>query len=203
MVRLTSRSVLALDMMRIIPGFRCKVRFMRKTSRSRISLIASIAAAMIALTSCTTDGGAPSDAPLGQQELESDTVTGMPQVTGEAGQPPQISAPEGNPPSELIVEDVFIGDGAEALPTSSLTVHYTLMTWSNGQIVESSWSSNPPTFPLNGVILGWQQGIPGMKEGGRRLLVIPPDLGYGESGAGESIAPNETLIFVVDLIKVG
>lgn len=176
---------------------------MRKTSRSRISLIASIAAAMIALTSCTTDGGAPSDAPLGQQELESDTVTGMPQVTGEAGQPPQISAPEGNPPSELIVEDVFIGDGAEALPTSSLTVHYTLMTWSNGQIVESSWSSNPPTFPLNGVILGWQQGIPGMKEGGRRLLVIPPDLGYGESGAGESIAPNETLIFVVDLIKVG
>jgi peptidylprolyl isomerase len=76
------------------------------------------------------------------------------------------------------------------------------MTWSNGQIVESSWIGDPATFPLSGVILGWQEGIPGMKEGGRRLLVIPPDLGYGEAGAGASIAPNETLIFVVDLIKV-
>lgn len=175
-----------------------------RTNPSRpISMLVSIAVALLALTSCTTDGGAPSDAPLGQQESGSGTVAGMPQVTGEAGQPPQITAPEGNPPSQLVAEDVYVGNGAEALPTSSLTVHYTLMTWSNGQIVESSWSSNPPTFPLNGVILGWQQGIPGMKEGGRRLLVIPPDLGYGESGAGASIAPNETLIFVVDLIKVG
>lgn len=202
-MRLTKRSVLALDIVRIIARFRYKVLFMRNKPSSRIPVIAAIAAAMLALSSCTTDGGAPSDAPLGQQELGGDTVSGMPQVTGEAGQPPQISAPAGNPPSALVVEDIFLGSGAEALPTSSLTVHYTLMTWSNGQIVESSWSSNPPTFPLNGVILGWQQGIPGMKEGGRRLLVIPPDLGYGESGAGGSIAPNETLIFVVDLIKVG
>ena len=110
--------------------------------------------------------------------------------------------PEGNPPSELVTEDIFLGDGAEATADSTLTVHYTLMTWSNGQIVESSWIGDPATFPLSGVILGWQQGIPGMKEGGRRLLVIPPDLGYGESGAGASIAPNETLIFVVDLISV-
>lgn len=202
-MRLTNRSVLALDMVRIIAGFRYKVRFMRTKPSSRIPFIAAIAAAMLALTSCTTDGGAPSDTPLGQQETGGDTVSGMPQVTGESGQPPQISAPNGNPPGELVIEDIFVGNGAEALPSSSLTVHYTLMTWSNGQVVESSWSSNPPTFPLNGVILGWQQGIPGMKEGGRRLLVIPPDLGYGESGAGGSIAPNETLIFVVDLIKVG
>lgn len=175
---------------------------MRTKPFRKALLFLSALAAMITLASCTTDGGAPSNAPLGQQESGGDTVMSMPQVSGEAGQPPQISAPKGNPPSELVVEDIFAGSGAEALPTSSLTVHYTLMTWSNGQVVESSWSTNPPTFPLNGVILGWQQGIPGMREGGRRLLVIPPDLGYGESGAGASIGPNETLIFVVDLIKV-
>ena len=77
------------------------------------------------------------------------------------------------------------------------------MAWSTGNLVESSWDSGQTaTFPLSGVIAGWQQGIPGMKEGGRRLLVIPPDLGYGAGGAGSSIGPNETLIFVVDLVKV-
>jgi peptidylprolyl isomerase len=75
------------------------------------------------------------------------------------------------------------------------------MAWSTGEVVESSWSGDPATFGLNQVILGWQQGIPGMKVGGRRLLVIPPDLGYGASGGGP-IAPNETLIFVVDLIAI-
>jgi peptidylprolyl isomerase len=77
------------------------------------------------------------------------------------------------------------------------------MAWSTKAVVESSWDSGrSATFPLSGVIAGWQQGIPGMKEGGRRLLVIPPDLGYGATGAGASIGPNETLVFVVDLIKV-
>jgi len=127
----------------------------------------------------------------------------MPKVTGNAGEEATISAPEGNPPTELYTEDVIQGSGAEALADSTLTVQYTLMSWSSGQVVESSWASGgPATFPLNGVILGWQQGISGMKEGGRRLLVIPPALAYGESGAGGAIGPNETLIFVVDLIKV-
>ena len=95
----------------------------------------------------------------------------------------------------------IVGTGAAVVATSTLTVHYTLMSWSTGQIVESSWSSQPATFPLNGVITGWQEGIPGMKVGGRRLLVIPPDLAYGANGAGP-IGPNETLIFVVDVISV-
>ena len=125
----------------------------------------------------------------------------MPKVSGVAGSAPEITAPQGNPPAQLVTEDIFMGDGATAQPNSTLTVHYTLMAWSTGEVVESSWAGEAATFGLNQVISGWQQGIPGMKEGGRRLLIIPPALGYGESGSGP-IAPNETLVFVVDLVKV-
>ena len=123
------------------------------------------------------------------------------EVSAEAGLAPTISSPSGTPPATLVTEDVIIGSGKVASSDSTLTVHYTLMAWSTGEIVESSWSGQPAQFPLSGVILGWQQGIPGMAVGGRRLLIIPPDLGYGEAGGGP-IGPNETLIFVVDLIDV-
>ena len=130
------------------------------------------------------------------------TDTSLPKVSGQAGTAPTIEAPHGTPPSTLRTQDEIVGSGAEAKPNSTLTVHYTLMAWSTGKVVESSWSSgNPATFPLAQVIPGWQQGIPGMKVGGRRLLVIPPALGYGAQGSGP-IGPNETLIFVVDLISV-
>jgi peptidylprolyl isomerase len=126
----------------------------------------------------------------------------LPTVTTNQGEAPTIGAPTGNPPTTLVTKDIIVGSGAEALPTSTMTVHYTLMTWSNGKLIESSWTSgSPASFPLANVIVGWQQGIPGMKVGGRRLLVIPPDLGYGAQGGGP-IGPNETLIFVVDAIGV-
>lgn len=126
----------------------------------------------------------------------------MPKVTGNAGEAPTITAPSGAAPTELTTEDIIVGTGAEAIATSTLTVHYTLMAWSTGKIVESSWTSGQPaTFPLAQVIAGWQQGMPGMKVGGRRLLVIPAELGYGAQGAGP-IGPNETLIFVVDVLAV-
>ena len=105
--------------------------------------------------------------------------TKLPAVSAVAGQTPTISKPEGTPPAELKTEDVIVGTGAEVLPTSTLTVHYVLMTWSDGKLIESSWSGEPATFPLAQVVQGWQQGLPGAKEGGRRLLVIPPDMGYG------------------------
>ena len=127
--------------------------------------------------------------------------TKLPAVSAVAGQTPTISKPEGTPPAELAFTDVIVGTGAEVLPSSTLTVHYTLMAWSTGKIIESSWSGQPATFPLAQVVEGWQKGLPGAKEGGRRLLVIPPDMGYGPSGAGP-IKPYETLIFAVDIIKV-
>ena len=170
---------------------------------SRIIVILSSLTLLISLTACSTDGGAPSDGPKG----EGNQITGgnlsnqYVEVSAEAGLAPTISSPSGTPPATLVTEDVIIGSGKVASSDSTVTVHYTLMAWSTGEIVESSWSGQPAQFPLSGVILGWQQGIPGMAVGGRRLLVIPPDLGYGEAGGGP-IGPNETLIFVVDLIDV-
>ncbi len=137
----------------------------------------------------------------GDKEVSS-SADNLPTVTTNQGEAPTIGAPTGAAPTTLLTKDIIVGTGAEALPTSTMTVHYTLMTWSNGALIESSWNSgSPATFPLANVIVGWQQGIPGMKVGGRRLLVIPPDLGYGAQGGGP-IGPNETLIFVVDAIGV-
>ena len=132
----------------------------------------------------------------------SDTgATVLPVVSAVAGQAPTISKPEGTPPAELTTKDIIVGTGAEVLPSSTLTVHYVLMTWSDGKLIESSWGGQPATFPLAQVVEGWQKGLPGAKVGGRRLLVIPPDMGYGAAGAGP-IKPNETLIFAVDIIAV-
>lgn len=125
----------------------------------------------------------------------------LPTVVGEYGTEPQITIPDTEPPNELSATDLVAGTGKTVTGTSTLTVNYSLVTWSDKRAIESSFTSAPATFPLSGVIIGWQQGLVGAQEGGRRLLVIPPDLGYGESGAGP-IAPNETLVFVVDIIEV-
>ena len=155
-------------------------------------------APLLLLAACSTDGGVNPMTSSAQSSSSS-----IPEIGGSNGSKPTISAPSGDAPKNLEKKDIFIGTGKEAVATSILEVHYTLMAWSTGNLVESSWDSGQTaTFPLSGVIAGWQQGIPGMKEGGRRLLVIPPDLGYGASGAGAAIGPNETLIFVVDLVKV-
>ena len=138
----------------------------------------------------------------GAKAVTNETTATNPTVSGAAGSKPVIGAPEGAAPTTLVTNDIIVGSGKEAVASSTLTVHYTLMAWSTGQVVESSWDGgSPATFPLSGVIAGWQQGIPGMKEGGRRLLVIPAELGYGVAGGGP-IGPNETLIFVVDVISV-
>lgn len=170
--------------------------------RSPLSVIGGLLILMtsVLLTGCSTDGGAPANSPMGTVNQTDEGVV-MPQVSGEKGNAPEISAPTGNPPLELVKEDIFLGDGATATADSTLTVHYTLMAWSTGEVVESSWVGSPATFGLNQVITGWQEGIPGMKVGGRRLLVIPPDMGYGAAGGGP-IGPNETLIFVVDLLGI-
>jgi peptidylprolyl isomerase len=130
------------------------------------------------------------------------TADNLPTVTTNMGEAPTIGAPSGTPPTTLESKDIVVGTGAEVSSTSTITFHYTLMTWSNGALIESSWNSGTPaTYPLAELIVGWQQGIPGMKVGGRRLLVVPPDLGYGAQGSGP-VGPNETLVFVMDIVSV-
>ncbi|KGA18473.1 hypothetical protein GM50_8465 [freshwater metagenome] len=147
-----------------------------------------LALSLVALTGCSEIG----------DDMSSNTLV---QVTANAGEAPTITAPSGDAPTELIAQDVIVGTGATVLATSTLTVHYTLMQWSDGAILESSWSSgNPATFPLANVITGWQQGLVDAKVGTRRLLVIPPALGYGPM-AGHPLE-KETLIFAVDIIAV-
>ena len=157
----------------------------------RLAIAAIIALSITSLTACG-----------GKDKVADTAAAGLPAVTGDAGAAPTIAAPTGTPATTLQTQDVIVGTGAEVVATSTLTVHYTLMAWSTGKVIESSWTGGQPaTFPLANVIAGWQQGLPGAKVGGRRLLVIPADLGYGPNGSGP-IGPNETLIFVVDIIGV-
>ncbi len=119
---------------------------------------------------------------------------------------PTVTIPDGPPPGDLVVEDIEVGDGREAVVGLPVNVHYVGVSWSTGKEFDSSWSrSELFSFPLGAgrVIAGWDQGVAGMKVGGRRRLTIPPHLGYGAQGAGGAIAPNETLVFVVDLHDVG
>jgi len=109
----------------------------------------------------------------------------------------------GPPPTKLVVKDLKVGTGAVAAPADTVTVNYIGVACSTGKVFDSSWSrGQPATFGLQQVIKGWTTGLTGMKVGGRRLLGIPPSLGYGSQQAGADIAPDETLWFVVDLLKV-
>jgi len=116
-----------------------------------------------------------------------------------------VTVPDGDPPTTLSVEDIELGDGAEAVPGSAPVMHYVGVSWSTGREFDASWDRGSTfSFALGKgqVIAGWDQGVAGMKVGGRRRLTIPLDLGYGARGAGGVIAPNETLVFVVDLMGV-
>lgn len=120
---------------------------------------------------------------------------------------PDVYVPPGEaPPKDLVVEDVEVGDGDEAVSGKQVEVHYAGNAWSTRKQFDASWDRGQTfTFRLGGgeVIAGWDQGVAGMKVGGRRRIVIPPALGYGSRGAGGVIKGGETLVFVVDLISVG
>jgi peptidylprolyl isomerase len=118
---------------------------------------------------------------------------------------PEITVPDSDPPTELVITDDVVGDGDEAAAGSTVSVHYVGVSWSTGEQFDASWDRMEPfRFGLGAgqVIQGWDEGVAGMKVGGRRTLHIPPHMGYGARGAGGVIKPNETLIFTVDLLAV-
>lgn len=115
---------------------------------------------------------------------------------------PEVDAPEGPAPSDLVIEDLVEGEGAEATPGSTVDVHYLGVEYDSGEEFDSSWSRGESVnFPLAALVRGWQEGIPGMKVGGRRQLVVPPHLAYGPAGGGHPLS-GKTLIFVIDLLGV-
>jgi peptidylprolyl isomerase len=115
---------------------------------------------------------------------------------------PVIEHPGGEAPSDLQIEDVVVGDGAQAQPGDTVEVHYVGVEFDSGEEFDASWNRGQSIeFPLRGLIQGWQEGIPGMKVGGRRQLTIPPELAYGPAGGGHRLS-GKTLVFVIDLLAV-
>lgn len=120
-------------------------------------------------------------------------------------QKPEIDFVDPTPPTDLVITDITVGDGAEATSGSTVSVHYVGVALSTGEEFDASYNRGAPLdfrLGIGQVIQGWDTGVQGMKVGGRRQLVIPPHLGYGDRGAGGAIKGGETLIFVVDLLSV-
>jgi peptidylprolyl isomerase len=118
---------------------------------------------------------------------------------------PSVTIPDGDPPTDLVIEDLAVGTGKTARRGTMVRVNYVGVAWSTGEQFDASWDRHDAfRFGLGRgeVIAGWDQGIAGMKVGGRRRITVPPDLGYGDRGAGGVIAGGETLVFVVDLHAV-
>ena len=117
---------------------------------------------------------------------------------------PEVNFPGGEPPADLQITDVWEGDGAVAKAGDTVEVHYVGVAYSTGEEFDASWNRGAPLqfqLGVGQVIAGWDQGVQGMKVGGRRQLIIPPGMAYGDRGAGSAIAPGETLIFVCDLVS--
>ncbi|GAA1348528.1 FKBP-type peptidyl-prolyl cis-trans isomerase [Falsarthrobacter nasiphocae] len=118
---------------------------------------------------------------------------------------PEIDFPGDEAPTDLVIEDLIEGTGTEATAGKTVSAHYVGVAHSTGEEFDASWNRGAPldfTVGVGQVIQGWDQGLLGMKVGGRRKLVIPPHMAYGDRGAGAAIKPGETLIFVVDLMGV-
>lgn len=114
---------------------------------------------------------------------------------------PELEPPTGPAPDDLVIEDIVVGDGAEAKPGGTVTVHYLGVDFEDGDEFDSSWSRGQSiSFPLTSLIEGWKRGIPGMRVGGRRKLTVPPHLAYGPAGGGHRLS-GRTLIFVIDLLE--
>jgi peptidylprolyl isomerase len=124
-------------------------------------------------------------------------------LTSTAMPKPEVVIPEGEPPADLVIDDLIAGEGDPAAAGQEVSVHYVGVAWSTGRQFDASWDRNETfEFRLGAgqVIGGWDRGVAGMRPGGRRRLTIPPELGYGQAGAGGVIKGGETLVFVVDLV---
>ena len=170
----------------------------------RLILIIAACAALFAV-GCGDDDSSSDSNGSGETTAAEAPAGGTSDDASSRGKP-TVEVPSGKPPKQLEETELIEGTGAEAKSGDKVTVQYVGVNFKNGREFDSSWSrSEPFSFTLGAgeVIPGWDQGVEGMKVGGQRQLVIPPELAYGEAGAPPAIGPNETLVFVIDLLEVG
>ena len=163
-------------------------------------LLVALAALALGLAACGDDDDVAETTPARTQEAP------PAEISTNLEAKPEIAKPTGEPPTELVKEDIVVGKGRAAKEGDRVTVHYVGVNFSTGDQFDASWDNGAPlTFQLakGQLIDGWVQGMKGMKVGGRRKLTIPPELGYGAQGSPPTIPPNETLVFVIDLKKIG
>jgi peptidylprolyl isomerase len=175
----------------------------------RLTMLLALFSAL-ALAACgdDDDDGDSAAPPATEEQTETSEPTPAEQreALEDTSRKPVIPRPTGTPPRKLETEDIVRGKGPAAKPGDVLTVHYAGVSFSTGDEFDASWNSgNPFTFRLGAgeVIPGWDKGMVGMRRGGRRMLTIPPELAYGPAGQPPVIGPNETLVFVVDLLAIG
>jgi peptidylprolyl isomerase len=173
----------------------------------RILLIIGACLAL-AVAGCGSDSSTTSSSSSEEATAPKEAETTAPEEAETATKKktkPKVTVPKGAPPKKLEVKDMEAGSGATAKAGDAVTVNYVGVNYKTGKEFDASWDRGEPfTFTLGAgeVIPGWDQGVAGMKVGGRRELIIPPNLGYGPAGAPPAIPPNETLVFVVDLEAV-
>jgi peptidylprolyl isomerase len=192
-------------------GVRSPTCMLRAAMTRLLMLLALVAT--LGLAACGDDdddagggGGETTPPPTAEQQTQTEpTVSEQREALKDTSTKPEIPRPTGSPPRRLQVEDIVRGKGPAAKAGDTITAHYAGVTFSTGEEFDASWNRGEPfTFPLGAgqVIEGWDRGFVGMKQGGRRILTIPPELAYGAQGFPPAIGPNETLVFVVDLLEI-
>ena len=168
-------------------------------------LLAAVAALGMAACGDDDDSSDSGSEDTSQEESSADTQTETAPDLTDTSVKPVIDKPSGAPPRKLVKEDIVKGKGPGAKPGDTVVVHYVGVNFSTGEEFDASWDAGQP-FPVQlgagEVIEGWEKGLVGIKKGGRRKLVIPPELGYGAQGSPPAIAPNETLVFVIDAVSI-
>jgi peptidylprolyl isomerase len=180
------------------------------TIRSRAGLALTALVASILIAGCGSSSSGSSTITVGNENTtdnalikSGETKAATTPTSGPLSIEPKITPPSGPAPKTLVKKDLIVGTGAEAKTGSAVSVNYVGALYSNGTVFDASWKRKEPfsfTLGKGQVIQGWEQGVPGMKVGGRRELIIPAALGYGAAGSPPKIPPNAPLIFVIDLL---
>ena len=180
---------------------------MRRSPLCLFLLIAALALSALAACGGDDDGESSSPPPSTKetQTKEEPSPAALREALKDTATKPVLPKPTGSPPRRLVKEDIVKGKGPPAEPGDTVTVNYLGVAFSTGEDFDNSWDRGQPIKVRLGagqVIKGWDKGLVGMREGGRRILTIPPELAYGRQGYPPAIAPNETLVFVIDMVKI-